>query len=97
MLNKFCKRVDGMNVCEALETAWRDLYNRSEIKDFISAWLKKKAEKKQKSVVGVIQLTLKNQPRTLFCVSSSKIGLMIFLIIRCVNLFMLFMVSSSNC
>lgn len=43
-----------MNVCETLEAAWRDRYNRSEIKDFILAWLKKKAEKKQKSVVGVI-------------------------------------------
>lgn len=37
-----------MNVCEALETVWRDPYNRSEIKDFIWAWLNKKAEKKTK-------------------------------------------------
>lgn len=55
MVNIFVSaRVDGMNVCEALEAAWRDPYNRSEIKDFILAWLKKKAERKQKSVVEVI-------------------------------------------
>ena len=46
--------VGGLRVCEALEAAWRDPYNRSEIKEFILAWLRKKARKKQKSIVGVI-------------------------------------------
>ena len=46
--------VGGLNVCEALEHAWRYAYNRSEIEDFIIAWLKKKAKRKEKSVAGVI-------------------------------------------
>jgi len=41
-------------ICEALEAAWRDPYNRSEIEEFILAWLRKKARKKQKSIAGVI-------------------------------------------
>jgi len=43
----------GLNVCEALETAWRDPYNQSEIKEFILAWLRKKAKKDVKAT-GVI-------------------------------------------
>ena len=46
--------VGGLNICEALEAAWRDPYNRREIVEFILAWLRKKARKRQKSVVGVI-------------------------------------------
>ena len=46
--------VGGLRVCEALEAAWRDPYNRSEIEEFILAWLRKKARKKQKSIAGVI-------------------------------------------
>jgi len=46
--------VGGLNVCEALEAAWRDPYNRSGIEDFIIAWLRKKARKKEKAVVGVV-------------------------------------------
>jgi len=46
--------VGGLNVCEALENAWRDPYNRSEIKDFIVAWLRKRARKKEKAVTGVV-------------------------------------------
>jgi len=46
--------VGGLRVCEALEAAWRDPYNRSEIEEFILAWIRKKARKKQKSIVGVI-------------------------------------------
>ena len=46
--------VGGLNICEALEAAWRDPYNRREIEEFILAWLRKKAKKRQKSVVGVI-------------------------------------------
>jgi len=46
--------VGGMNVCEALEHAWQDPYNRSAIEDFIIAWLRKRAKKKEKAVVGVV-------------------------------------------
>jgi len=45
--------VGGLNVCEALETAWRDPYNQSEIREFILAWLRKKA-KKDVRATGVI-------------------------------------------
>jgi hypothetical protein len=37
-----------------LEDAWRDPYNRSEIEDFIVAWLRKRARKKEKAAAGVI-------------------------------------------
>jgi len=43
----------GLNVCEALEAAWRDPYNQSEIREFILAWLRKKA-KKDVRATGVI-------------------------------------------
>ena len=46
--------VGGLNVCEALEHAWLDPYNRGEIEDFIIAWLRKKAKKKEKAPVGVV-------------------------------------------
>lgn len=35
----------GLNVCEALEKAWLDPYNRSRIEDFIIAWLKRRMRK----------------------------------------------------
>ncbi|MBS7639477.1 MAG: hypothetical protein QW804_03575 [Candidatus Bathyarchaeia archaeon] len=35
----------GLNVCEALENAWQDPYNRSRIEDFIIAWLKRRVRK----------------------------------------------------
>jgi len=46
--------VGGLNVCEALEAAWRDPYNRGEMEDYITAWLRKKAKKKEKAVAGVV-------------------------------------------
>ena len=45
--------VGGLNVCEALEAAWRDPYNQSEIREFILAWLRKKAKKRVRAT-GVI-------------------------------------------
>ncbi len=45
--------VGGLNVCEALEAVWRDAYNQSEIREFILAWLRKKA-KKDVRATGVI-------------------------------------------
>jgi len=46
--------VGGLNVCEALEAAWRDPYNKSEIAKFILAWLKRKAKKRDKAAIWVI-------------------------------------------
>ncbi len=45
--------VGASNVCEALEVAWRDPYNQSEIKEFILAWLRRKAKKAAKAT-GVV-------------------------------------------
>ena len=45
--------VGGLNVCEALEAAWRDPYNQSEMKEFILAWLRRKVKKDVKAT-GVI-------------------------------------------
>lgn len=45
--------VGALNVCDALEAAWRDTYNQSEIREFILAWLRKKARKDVRAV-GVI-------------------------------------------
>jgi len=46
--------VGGLNVCEALEHAWQDPHNRSEMEDFITAWLKKRAKKREKTIAGVV-------------------------------------------
>ncbi|MEM2341361.1 MAG: hypothetical protein QXX94_04535 [Candidatus Bathyarchaeia archaeon] len=32
----------GLNICESLERAWQDPYNRDEIERFIMAWLRRK-------------------------------------------------------
>ena len=45
--------IGGLNVCDALEAAWRDPYNQSEIREFILAWLRKKAKKRVRAT-GVI-------------------------------------------
>jgi len=45
--------VGASNTCEALETAWRDPYNQSEIREFILAWLRKRA-KKTAEATGII-------------------------------------------
>jgi len=42
--------VGGLNACEALEAAWQDPYNSSEISHFITAWLRKRAKKKEKAL-----------------------------------------------
>ncbi|MEM2454432.1 MAG: hypothetical protein QXL85_06785 [Candidatus Bathyarchaeia archaeon] len=37
--------IGGLNICEALERAWQDPYMKSEIENFILAWLKKRVKK----------------------------------------------------
>jgi len=45
--------VGASNVCQALETAWKDQYNKQEIEEFIKAWLRKRRERKE-SIVGLV-------------------------------------------
>ena len=40
--------------CQALESAWKDQYNRREIEEFIKAWLKRKQRKKTEEITGVV-------------------------------------------
>jgi len=44
----------GLNVCEALEAAWRDPYNRREIEEFIKAWLRRKIKKRMETITGIV-------------------------------------------
>lgn len=45
----------GLNVCEALERAWQDPYNKSEIEDFIIAWLRRRIKRvASESQTGII-------------------------------------------
>lgn len=44
LLNHF-GLIGGLNVCEALERAWQDPYMKSEIENFILAWLRRKVKK----------------------------------------------------
>lgn len=46
----------GLNVCEALESAWQDPYNREKIEEFIVAWLRRKMRKNVlgESTTGII-------------------------------------------
>lgn len=44
LLNHF-GLIGGLNVCEALERAWQDPHMKSEIENFILAWLRRKVKK----------------------------------------------------
>lgn len=46
--------IGGLNICEALDTAWQDPYNQTEIKEFIIDWLKRKARKREKTITGLV-------------------------------------------
>ena len=46
--------VGALNECQALESAWKDPYNRREIEEFIKAWLRRKQRKKEEIVTGVV-------------------------------------------
>lgn len=44
----------ALNECQALESAWKDPYNKREIEEFIKAWLRRKQRKKEEIVTGVV-------------------------------------------
>ena len=46
--------IGATDECQALETAWKDPYNRQEIEKFINAWLKRKQRKKEETIPGVV-------------------------------------------
>jgi len=40
--------------CQALESAWKDPYNRREIEEFIKAWLRRRRKKEAEAITGVV-------------------------------------------
>jgi len=46
--------VGALNECQALETAWKDVYNKREIEEFIKVWLRRKQRKKEEAITGVV-------------------------------------------
>lgn len=44
--------VGAANECEALESAWKDPYNRREIEEFTKAWLRRKRLKREEVIAG---------------------------------------------
>jgi len=46
--------VGASNVCQALENAWKDPYNKQEIEEFIKAWLKRKQRKRKEAITEVV-------------------------------------------
>jgi hypothetical protein len=42
------------NICQTLESAWKDPYNKQEIEKFINAWLRRKQRKKEEAIPGVV-------------------------------------------
>jgi len=46
--------IGASNECQALENAWKDPYNRSEIEEFIKAWIRRKQRKKEEAITGVV-------------------------------------------
>lgn len=46
--------IGAVDQCQALETAWKDPYNKQEIQEFINAWLRRKQRKKEEAIPGVV-------------------------------------------
>jgi len=46
--------IGALDECQALESAWKDQYNKREIEEFIKAWLRRKQRKKEEIVTGVV-------------------------------------------
>jgi hypothetical protein len=45
--------IGAADECQALETAWKDPYNRHEIEEFIKSWLKRR-QKRVEKIEGVV-------------------------------------------
>ncbi len=45
--------IGATNECTALEAAWKDPYNKSEIEEFIKAWLKRR-QRRVEEIEGVV-------------------------------------------
>ena len=45
--------IGAMDECQALESAWKDPYNKLEIEEFIKAWLKRKQRKKEELLIRI--------------------------------------------
>lgn len=46
--------VGAAEQCQALETAWKDVYVKQEIEEFIKAWLRRKQRRKEEIIPGVV-------------------------------------------
>jgi hypothetical protein len=46
--------IGALNQCEALESAWKDPYNKQAIEEFMKAWLRRKQRKKTEAVIGLV-------------------------------------------
>ena len=46
--------IGATNECTALEAAWKDPYNKSEIEDFIKGWLRKKRRRREETITGIV-------------------------------------------
>jgi hypothetical protein len=46
--------IGATNECQTLENAWKDPYNKSEIEEFIKAWLKRGRGRKEEALAGVV-------------------------------------------
>jgi hypothetical protein len=45
--------IGAMDECQALESAWKDPYNKLEIEEFIKAWLRRKQRKKEELLIRI--------------------------------------------
>ena len=45
--------IGAIDECEALDHAWRDPYNRREIEEFITAWIRRR-RKRLEEAIGVV-------------------------------------------
>lgn len=46
--------IGAVDECQALETAWKDPYNKREIEEFIKAWLRRRQKREVEVVQGVV-------------------------------------------
>jgi len=46
--------IGATDECQALESAWKDPYNKHEIEEFIKAWLRRRQRKKEETITEVV-------------------------------------------